>query len=138
MHSKNDLEKLAQTRLDDAIHLLHGKKASSAYYLAGYSIELALKACISKLFQENMIPDKSFVNTIYTHSLESLMSASGLLPSLKEDMKSDPKLGANWGIVTKWNEHSRYEFWDPVSATTLISAIIDENHGVFPWVKKHW
>ena len=138
MLTKSDLQRLSVMRLEDAIHLLQSNKASSAYYLAGYSIELGLKACISNLFQSNVIPDKGLVSAIYTHSLEALMSISGLLPELKSDMKSDAMFGANWGIVTKWNEHSRYEFWDPVSAATLINAIIDQDHGVFPWVKKHW
>lgn len=138
MLTKNDLQRLSVTRLEDAIYLLQSNKASSAYYLAGYSIELGLKACISNLFQENVIPDKGLVNAIYTHSLEALMSTSGLLPELKTDMKKDAMFSANWGIVTKWNEHSRYEFWDPVSAATLINAITDQDHGVFPWVKKHW
>ena len=138
MLNKNDLQRLSEIRLEDAIHLLQANKASSAYYLAGYSIELGLKACISNLFQENVIPDKGLVNAIYTHSLEALMSTSGLLPELNADMKNDPMFGANWGIVTKWNEHSRYEIWDPVSAATLINAITDQDHGVFPWVKKHW
>lgn len=135
---RNDLQRLAEVRLEDAVHLLRANKASSAYYLAGYAIELGLKACISKLFQSDVIPDRGFVNAIYTHSLESLVALSGLLPQLKADMNADPVFGAYWGIVTKWSEASRYEFWDPVSAATLIQAIVDKDHGVFPWVKKHW
>ena len=66
------------------------------------------------------------------------MATSGLLTELKTAIKNDPVFGANWGIVTKWTESSRYEFWDTMAATTLIHAIIEENHGVFPWVKNHW
>ena len=138
MLTREDLQRLARLRIGDAILLLQANKASSAYYLAGYAVELGLKACISKLFQENVIPDKGLVNTIYTHSLEHLMTSSGLLPQLKVDIKADPVFGSYWGIVTKWSEASRYEFWDPVSASTLIHAINDEVHGVFPWVKRHW
>lgn len=138
MQSKINLQRLAEIRLEDSILLLRLNKASSAYYLAGYSVELALKVCISNLFQNDVIPDKGFVNAIYTHRLENLMSSSGLLPDLKEKMKKDPEFGANWGIVTKWNESSRYEIWDPISAATLINSINDKDHGIFPWVKKHW
>jgi hypothetical protein len=46
MLTKNDLESLVQVRLDDAIFLLQANHSSSAYYLAGYAVELALKACI--------------------------------------------------------------------------------------------
>ena len=138
MLTKIDLQRLAQIRLEDAILLLKNNKASSAYYLAGYAVELALKACASKLFQNNSIPDKNLVNALYTHSLENLMASSGLLPELNAAIKNDPAFGANWGIVTKWKESSRYEFWDPIAATSLIQAIIDTDHGVFPWVKEHW
>jgi len=138
MLTKNDLQRLAEMRLEDAILLLRADKSSSAYYLAGYAVELALKACISKLFKNNTVPDKNLVNTIHTHKLETLMSASGLLPELNSDMKADPVFASYWGIVSKWNESARYEFWDSVSATTLIGAIVDQNHGVFQWVKKHW
>lgn len=138
MLNKNDLQRLAEIRLEDAVLLWHNKKASSAYYLAGYAVELALKACAAKLFQDNAIPDKNLVNALYTHSLEQLMTTSGLLPELKAAIKADSEFGANWGIVTKWNEASRYEFWDPMAAASLIGAIIDKDHGVFPWVKSHW
>lgn len=138
MLTKEDLQKLAEIRLEDAVLLFQNNKASSAYYLAGYSVELAIKACAAKLFQNNIIPDKNLVNALYTHSLEQLMATSGLLPELKDAIKDDSIFGANWGIVTKWNESSRYEFWDPMSAASLIGAIIDKDHGVFSWVKNHW
>ena len=138
MLTKNDLQKLAEVRLEDAELLFKAGSSSSAYYLAGYAVELALKACISKLFQPDIIPDKAFVQAIYTHSLESLLNVAGLLPQLKEDSKNDPQFAAYWGIVSKWDETSRYQFWDSVTAATLIQSINDPDHGVFQWVKKHW
>lgn len=138
MLTKSDLQRLAHVRLEDSIALLQQNKASSAYYLAGYSVELALKACISKLFQSNAIPDKALVNAVYTHSLESLMNSSGLLPDLKAEIKANAVFGSYWGVVSKWNESSRYEFWDPMAASTLIGAIADDTNGVFTWLKKHW
>ena len=138
MLSRNDLQRLCQVRLEDATLLMQAKKSSSAYYLAGYAVELAIKACISRMFQSDVIPDKGFVNAVYTHNLEALMNMSGLLPELKARMKEDAVFGSLWGVVSKWNESSRYEFWDPVSAATLLSAIVDEEHGVLPWLKTHW
>jgi len=66
------------------------------------------------------------------------MATSGLLPQLNAAIRKDSVFGANWGIVTKWNEASRYRIWDPIAATSLINAIIDKDHGVFSWVKSHW
>ena len=61
MLPKHDLEQLAEMRLDDAVLLFESGRASSAYYLAGYAVELALKACISKQMQFGVIPDKVFI-----------------------------------------------------------------------------
>ena len=138
MLTKADLQALAETRLQDAILLFERGRSSSAYYLAGYAVELALKACVAKAFQPNAIPDKAFVNEIYTHSLERLLGTAGLQPPFSADSKVDPQLAAAWGIASKWRESSRYLLWDSVSAGSLIQAIGDPQHGVFQWVKKHW
>jgi HEPN domain-containing protein len=136
--TKANLERLAQMRLDDAIVLLRANKASSAYYLAGYAIELALKVCISKLFQPDTIPDKAFVDAIYTHKLSTLLNVAGLAQQFDADSKADPELATNWVMACKWNETSRYEFHDPLSAAALIGTIAEPQHGVFQWLKKHW
>jgi hypothetical protein len=136
--TKANLEKLAQMRLDDAVLLWHHRKASSAYYLSGYAVELAFKACICKLFQPDVIPDKAFVNAIYTHQFSELLKVAGLTQDFETDSKADPVLATNWVITCKWNEASRYELHDTMSAAALIGAIIEPQHGVFQWVKKHW
>src|SRR5213595_801683 len=89
MVTKADLEALAEVRPADSFFLLQAERASSAYYLAGYAVELALKACIAKSFQPNAIPDKAFVNKIYSHSLEKLLGLAGLLPGLYHGFKSE-------------------------------------------------
>ena len=138
MLTKADLEKLAVVRLEDSSFLLQANRCSSAYYLAGYAVELALKACIAKLVQPNAIPDKGFVNAIYVHKLDSLLNTAGLKPLLDADMKTDTELAAYWAIVNNWSEESRYALWDPFAAASLIQAVAEPNHGVFQWVKKHW
>ena len=138
MLTRSDLQRLAQIRLDDAILLLRANRSSSAYYLAGYSVELALKACIAKLVQSDTIPEKAFVNAIYTHKLDSLLATAGLRPQFDADTKADPQFAAYWAITNNWSEDSRYEVWDPISAATLLQAIADPSHGVFQWVKRYW
>lgn len=138
MLSKADLEALAAIRLNDALFLFQAGRASSAYYLAGYAVELALKACIAKSFQPDVIPDKAFVLEIYTHSLEKLRGTAGLTAQFTADSKADPRLAAAWGIASKWTEASRYLIWDSITAGSLIAAISDQNYGVFQWLKKHW
>jgi len=136
--TKADLERLALLRLDDALLLIEENRYSAAYYLVGYAVELALKACIAKLVQPNTIPDKAFINATYLHNLDSLLNTAGLKPAFDEDLKTDPQLAAYWAIANNWSEESRYAFWDPFAAASLIRAVHEPNHGVFQWVKKHW
>ena len=138
MLTKPDLETLANIRIEDATHLLQAGRASSAYYLAGYAVELALKACIAKGFRPNVIPEKAFVNAIYTHSFQSLLELAGLKHAFQAESGADPRLAANWGVASKWTEAARYELWDAVSAGSLIAAIADPQHGVLQWLKKYW
>ena len=138
MLTRADLQKLAQLRLDDAILLHQAGRASSAYYLAGYAIELSLKASISKLVLPNTLPEKGFVDAIYTHKLDSLLATAGLTVTFKEACANDHQLAAFWGVSSQWREASRYEFWDPASSAAMLLAVGEPNHGVFQWVKLHW
>ncbi len=138
MLTKKDLENLAEMRLGDANLLLQNQRASSAYYLAGYAMDLALKVCISKQIQSAVIPDKAFINEIYTHKLDKLLGLAGLRTQFDSDSRINPQLDANWAIVTKWDEQSRYKLWDPLEAESLIKALNDPSYGVFQWVKRHW
>src|ERR1700733_9390749 len=66
-------QQLAELRLAEAKSLLEKGLPSGAYYLAGYAIECALKAIIATGFRANEIPDKSLVNSVYTHNLNELL-----------------------------------------------------------------
>ena len=57
--------------------LLQAGRYSAAYYLAGYAIELGIKARIASVFQADMIPEKSFVNAVYSHKLDDLVGLAG-------------------------------------------------------------
>jgi HEPN domain-containing protein len=138
MLTRTSLQRLAQVRLDDALLLLQSNRPSSAYYLAGYAVELGLKACISRQVRSDTIPDKGFVNAIYTHSPERLLSLAGLKPQFDADARADSQLAGYWAIVNNWNEESRYEPWDPIAAASLLEAVNDPAHGVFRWLKQHW
>lgn len=118
--------------------LLHAGRYSAAYYLAGYAVELGIKARIAGVFQADIIPEKSFVNAVYSHKLDELVGLAGIKRQLQDDMGRDPVLSAAWGIASKWNETSRYEMWDQFAAASMLQAVGDGNHGVLQWLKKHW
>ena len=71
--NRGDLKNLALTRLKEVEVLLTNRQYSGAYYLSGYVIECALKACIAKQTHEFEFPDKKTVMDSYTHDLEKLV-----------------------------------------------------------------
>ena len=95
MIAKKDLQTLAETRLGDAQLLLRTGRYSAAYYLAGYAVELGIKACIAGVFQADMIPEKSFVNAVYSHKLDELVGLAGIKGQLQDDMRNDRVLSAS-------------------------------------------
>lgn len=122
----------------DAQALLNATRWSGVYYLAGYAVECALKACIAKLTSLHDYPDRDFVNQCYTHKIDRLLVLSGLEPEFKADGASDPLLDKNWQIAKGWDERARYQQWPEPAARELLDAISEPQHGVLPWIKAHW
>jgi HEPN domain-containing protein len=59
---KARLIELAEAKLEDAKLLLSAGRADNAYYLAGYAVELMLKAILSGRFRE--IPSRTELSSI--------------------------------------------------------------------------
>ncbi len=132
--NRADFQKLADMRIEEAEVLLKAKQFSGAYYLVGYAIECALKACIAKRTKKYAYPDKDLANRCYTHDVEKLLDLAGL----KGLLSGDPDLQINWAVVKDWNERSRYERKTRVEAQAIYDAITDPAHGVLQWIKAHW
>ncbi|MFI5015041.1 MAG: hypothetical protein ACHQAY_22120 [Hyphomicrobiales bacterium] len=79
---------------------------SNSYYLFGYAIEIALKACISIQFSADTIPDRNLINRIYTHKIADLVALAGLASKVKE-ARLDPARDAAWEIVQEWSEDAK-------------------------------
>ena len=138
--NKTDLEQLADLRLSEAAALLGltPPMPDGAYYLAGYAVECALKACIAKLTAQHDFPDKNYASKCFTHKAKELVPLAGIEGDRLAAMVADTVLAANWLVVKDWSEESRYQRWTVVQATTLVDAIREPNHGVLQWVKGHW
>ncbi|MFC1662106.1 HEPN domain-containing protein [Gemmatimonadota bacterium] len=121
-------------RLDEAIVLFEAGHYGGAYYLAGYSVELALKACLARQVQEHDFPDKNAVIKAWTHNLNDLLDQSGLRREMNEK-----RLKSFWGVVKDWTEQKRYDP-NPTKreAEELLAAIRDPNHGVMQWLETRW
>ncbi|MEK6303596.1 MAG: HEPN domain-containing protein [Acidobacteriota bacterium] len=136
--NRKDFKSLALTRLREARVLLANGEYSGAYYLAGYVVECALKACIAKRTKRHDFPDKTTVNESWTHRPVKLIGPAELEISLAAKIKADPVFGRNWANVIRWGEDSRYELKAEREAVDLIKAISDRRHGVLRWLKQHW
>jgi HEPN domain-containing protein len=130
---------MAEERLAEAKALLDIGEWNGAYYLAGYAVELALKACIIKwLMSTDAFPEKKFSENCWTHAIVRLLGLAKLDESLRIDSAADPDLQANWSTAQDWSEEMRYHEVDESEARNLYRAIADDDHGVFPWIKARW
>jgi hypothetical protein len=132
-----ELRTLAEMRRSEALALYEKDLFSGAYYLAGYAIELALKACICRMFNAEAIPDKGFVNSIYTHRLTDLIEIANM-KKLVENNKKDTTFEAFWGVVVNWSSEARYEIITQKQCAAMIAAAFHEKGGIYPWIKSHW
>ena len=136
--NRQDFQRLADVRIDEAGVLLQHGKPDGAYYLAGYAVECGLKACIAKLTSQHDFPDKALAQKCYTHVIEDLLLVSGLKAQRDADALANPALHQNWVTVKDWSESARYMTKTAAEAQALYDAITDAQFGVLPWLKQRW
>jgi len=136
--NRTDLQELSNARMWEARLLFNAGEFSGAYYLAGYAVECALKACIAKATRQHDFPDKDRAQKSYSHKALELMKVAGLYDGFEFAMRSDPVLATNWTFVTEWSEQSRYETWSGGKAAALLVAVSLPTGGVLPWIQMHW
>jgi HEPN domain-containing protein len=133
-------QKLAQLRLDEAKILLRDNQPSGAYYLAGYTVECALKAIIAKQFRGDEIPDRALVNRVYTHDLSELLRLAGLESELDVARRGNSELDRRWSIIKNWTEQARYSIWTNGDASSMIDGVAGDGRaeGLFQWLTARW
>lgn len=135
---RTEFQAVARMRVREAKALLDVGHNLGAYYLVGYSIECALKACVARQVRRCDFPDKKLANEAYTHDLKQLIRVAGLGPAFEDARRVNPALDVNWAVVKDWTEESRYEVSiSKAQALDLYSACVGRN-GVLPWIKKQW
>jgi HEPN domain-containing protein len=135
--NRKDLQAVAKARLRDAQTLFDNRRFDGAYYLAGYAIECALKACIAKKTRRHDFPDKELAQDVYTHDLTRLLKHAGLAQQMAQEFRADPSLAQRWGFVKDWKEQSRYERHDRAKVADMLDAVGD-GQGVFACLRKYW
>ena len=85
-----DFQELAVVRLAEAKSLLDTAHWDGAYYLAGYAVEVGLKACIIKRVQAtDAFLDRKFSDRCYTHDFSLLLELTGLKAIWKSAAPAD-------------------------------------------------
>lgn len=136
--NRTDFQRLSKLRLQESNALLAAGFPEGAYYLAGYAVECALKACIAKKTQLYEFPVKG-AHKFYSHDLEDLFGFAELQLELEGALSANPAMDANWTIVKDWSEEGRYESGRTIrDAQALVSAIEDRTGGLLPWLQQRW
>ena len=122
MIARNDLEKIAQARLRDAVVLQRSKRYDGAVYLCGYAVEIALKARISRTLRWSGFPEtaKEFegLRSLQTHSFDVLLRFSGIESRIKTGHMTA------WSIVGNWSPDTRYRAIGTATATNAADMIV--------------
>ena len=138
-NTRADFQRLAEVRIGEAKALLDLGMWDGAYYLAGYAVELGLKACIIKRVKGwDRFLDKKFSDDCYTHQLGKLVQYAGLEADRTAVMNVDAVLESNWNTALKWSEQTRYDTFEDWEARDLYNAIADPSHGVLQWIATHF
>ncbi len=138
--NRSDFQKLAELRIKEAQILLENNCFEGAYYLAGYAVECALKACIARKTQQfDFPPKRAVVDDMYKHDLLKLINVSGLKSDFEKHEKESNEFAANWGTIKDWSEEIRYNTTvEQKRAIDVLAAITDKDYGILEWLKKSW
>ena len=144
-----DLQKLAESRLNEANVLAQHQLFDGAVYLAGYALELAFKARICKILDADY-PTEGAYSSFKTHSYSTLLKLAGLEKALDQQKLRYAAFTSNWSILVGtagasgtegWSETWRYRSLgsvNTVDASRFLSALEDAHSGVLTWLKTLW
>lgn len=139
MNCQADIIKIANERLVDADYLYLYGRYDGAYYMAGYAIELLLKARVCKtldidnFFDDRIMKQIKYPKTFKNHDIDQLLILSGLYKKWTQVL-SKPKYIKAWSKVGEWNETSRYL----TGKTALeVQKFLSSVRIIEKWIKKH-
>lgn len=135
--NRADFQQLAELRLQDAEALLHAGRYEAAYYLAGYAIECAIKACIARRTEAESFPPRNAAR-LYTHQFGTLLQVADLEQPLRAAASPGSAFARYWATVEDWSEESRYSRPTAQDARALCQAIGDPQEGVLEWFRQRW
>ena len=135
--TRSGFRQLTDVRVAEAKALLDAGMWDGAYYLAGYAVEFALKACIAKLTRAEDFPPRE-TRDYYTHDVARLRKSAGLDAARKAEAGANPTFQTYWLVAESWDEESRYARKSEVEAQDLYQAVTDPTNGALQWIRGHW
>lgn len=151
MKNPAQIRQLAFERLEEAQILAQNGKYDGAFYLAGYSIELMLKAKVCEQFGVDNLFDEAckFLGAsevrraIKTHDIAVLFIFSGLRNKFEIAKSTSKVLGKTntWLFDTSghciWNEQVRYQLAGSQNASDVLELIglLEHEEGLLQWIK---
>lgn len=135
--NRTEFQQLAEVRIEEAGVLLAAGKWDGAYYLAGYAVECALKACVAKLTKAEEFPPRE-TRDYYTHDLNALIRAAKLTVEHAAEVAARPPFRDSWRLAVAWSEQARYDRKAKAAAEDLHRALTDPTDGVLQWVRRYW
>lgn len=138
--NRSEFQTLAEIRIKEAKALLDAQLWDGAYYLAGYAVECALKACILARVERTGIifEEKKFAEKCWTHNLADLVDLAELDTARDAEAKAKPRFTTHWPAAVEWSETTRYKRMDQAAAENLYAAITDPTDGALQWIRRHW
>jgi HEPN domain-containing protein len=138
--TRKDLRELSRLRLREAQALYKAHLYDGCVYLAGYAVELALKARICRLLRIKEYPLSGDIGKAFkVHSLDQLKVLAGL--SVEIDMSKNKELFDNWSKAVDWDPEQRYEApgkYDAGTAKIILDSLTAKPNGVFTWLSSRW
>lgn len=150
MPSRSTLQKLTHQRLADAAILLTANQPDTAFYLAGYAIECALKAAVCRTLDQDDFyqPDRTNKGSRYvqdrvfrefkTHNYSDLLVLSGLSAKFERARTEDSQLEIAWTRVRSmnWSEQVRYRI--DFLSVLAVSEFVESVNTIILWISKYW
>src|SRR5690348_11889977 len=102
---RQQLQQLARLRLREAEALYNARLYDGCVYLAGYAVELGLKARICRLLGLSEYPLK-LGQSFRVHNLEQLKALAGITRDI--DINKNRELFSNWSRAVEWDPEQRY------------------------------
>lgn len=135
MVDRYDLQKISRMRLREARTLFKAERFEGAYYLMGYAVECALKACIARRTKRYEFPNVEWARQCYQHDLNKLAKTA----QLYDEIWKTKDLKIYWALVKDWSVDIRYSTEVPKTRVKdMFKACNARKWGILSWLRSKW